>query len=201
MHSIQKKRIEIDGHSINILQAGASSAPPVLLLHGKAFQAETWRDLGTIEKIAAAGLFAIALDLPGYGKSAQAPLSPEVVINETMHTLGIDKAILIAPSMGGKIAMEYTFLHPQKIDGLVLIGPVGVEENRQRLNELPSSTLIIWGENDQISNPSNGVLLHESIPGSKLVIFAGAKHPCYMEQPEFWHETLLNFAKKVTPKI
>jgi len=64
-------------------------------------------------------------------------------------------------------------------------------------NELPSATLIVWGKNDQISDPANGSLLHESVPGSKLVIFKGAKHPCYLEQPELWHETLLKFAQTV----
>lgn len=200
MQAIRNKIITIEDHKINTLQAGDNSAPPLLLLHGKAFQAETWRDLGTLEKIADKGLFAVALDLPGYGKSAEAPLSPERVISGVMKAIGIDKTIIVGPSMGGKIALEYTLQHPRKIEGLVLIGSVGVRENQDRLSELPSATLIIWGENDQISDPSNGVLLHESIPGSKLVFFAGAKHPCYLEQPELWHKTLLNFAKTITPK-
>ncbi|MBU0943296.1 MAG: alpha/beta hydrolase [Proteobacteria bacterium] len=201
MQSVQNKRIEIDGHSINTLQAGKSSSPAILLLHGKSFQAETWRELGTLGKIAGEDLFVVALDFPGYGKSTQAPLSSERVINGVMEAAGIDKAILVAPSMGGKIGLEYSLEHPEKILGLVLIGSVGIRENRQRLSKLPSSTLIIWGENDQISDPSNGALLHESIPGSQLVIFAGAKHPCYLEQPQLFHKTLLNFAKTIVPKI
>lgn len=200
MQPIQNKIIKIDDHGINTLQAGDTSAPLVLLLHGKAFQAETWRELGTLEKIAANGLFAVALDLPGYGKSEDAPLSPERVISEVMKAAGVDKAILVGPSMGGKIALQYTLQHPDKVLGLALIGAVGVKEYQDQLSTLPSATLIIWGENDQISDPRNGVLLHESIPGSRLVVFSGAKHPCYLEQPELWHKILLNFAKNINPK-
>lgn len=200
MQTIQNKRIDIGGHSINTLQAGDKTAPSILFLHGKAFQAETWRELKTLDHLAAEGFFVIALDLPGFGKSAEAALSPEVVINGVLNSANIDKTLLIGPSMGGKIALEYTLDQPEKIQGLVLIGSVGVEENRKRLSELPASTLIIWGEEDQISDPKNGLLLHQSIPGSKLVTFAGAKHPCYLEQPEFWHKTLLNFALTITQK-
>lgn len=198
MHTIHNTTIVVDGHAINVLQAGDDSALPILFLHGKAFQAETWQELGTLEAVADAGLFAIALDLPGFGRSPEAPLSPDKVITAVMRQTNIAKAIIVGPSMGGKIALEYTLEHPERIAGLTLIGSVGIDENRNRLAELPSSTLILWGENDQISDPANAVLLHKSIPGSRLVVFSGAKHPCYLEQPKLWHESLLTFAKKIT---
>ena len=198
MQSIQNKVIDIEGVPINTLQAGNFTGPTLLFLHGKAFQAETWLDLGTLHAAVDAGFSVLALDLPGFGKSPEANLAPEKVLHGLMETTGIKKAIIVGPSMGGKIALEFSLNNSAKIAGLTLIGAVGVQENRNRLSELPSSTLIIWGENDQISDPANGQLLHESIPGSKLVVFKGAKHPCYLEQPELWHKTLLNFAKTVT---
>ncbi len=198
MQTIQNKIIDIEGIPINTLQAGEFNGPTLLFLHGKAFQAETWLDLGTLQAAVNAGFSILALDLPGFGKSPEASLAPEKVLHGLMETTGIEKAIVVGPSMGGKIALEFSLDTPEKIAGLILIGAVGVEENRSRLSELPSSTLIVWGENDQISDPANGRLLHESVPGSKLVVFKGAKHPCYLEQPELWHKTLLNFAKTVT---
>jgi len=51
--------------------------------------------------------------------------------------------------------------------------------------------------NDQISDPANGILLKEKIAGSTLITIKGAKYPCYLEQPELWHKTLLNFAHTV----
>ena len=200
MLPIEDKTINIDGSPINVKMAGDFNTIPLLFLHGKAFQAETWQELGTLQAAIEAGFSILAIDLPGFGKSPEANLSPETVINGVMKISNIESAILIGPSMSGKIAMEYTFSNPKKTAALVLVGAVGVEENRDKLNQLPSRTLIIWGENDQISDPANGRLLNKEISGSELVVFDGAKHPCYLEQPELWHKTLLNFAKNVTNK-
>lgn len=197
MQSIKNIRVEINDTPINTLQAGDFSGPTLLFLHGKAFQAETWLELGTLQAAVDAGYSILALDLPGFGKSPEATVEPEKVINDLMQSAGIKKAIVVGPSMGGKIALEFSLDNPEKIAGLVLIGAVGVEENLDRLPQLPPSTLIVWGEKDHISDPANGVLLHESVPGSKLVVFEGAKHPCYLEQPDHWHKTLMNFAQTV----
>ena len=197
MQSIENKTITIDGSSINILMAGDFSTTPLLFLHGKAFQAETWEELGTLQAAIEAGYSILALDLPGFGKSPESGLTPEAVINGVMDATGIKSVLLIGPSMSGKIGIEFALANFEKIAGLVLIGAVGVEENRDQLHNLPTNTLMIWGENDQISDPANGKLLNEKVKGSELVIFPGAKHPCYLEQPEPWHQTLLSFAKTV----
>jgi len=197
MQSIENKTITIDGAPINILMAGDFSTTPFLFLHGKAFQAETWKELGTLQAAIEAGYSILALDLPGFGKSPESSVSPEAIINGVMEVTGIKSVFLIAPSMSGRIGIEFSLANPEKISGLVLIGAVGVAENRDQLHNLPTKTLIIWGEIDQISDPSNAQLLHEKIRGSELVIFPGAKHPCYLEQPEFWHQTLLSFAKNI----
>jgi len=197
MNLIKNKTININDCPINVLMAGDFASTPLLFLHGKAFQAETWQELGTLQAAMDAGFSIFALDLPGFGKSPEADIAPETVINEIMKAEGIESALIIGPSMSGKIGLEYSLKHPQKVAGLVLIGAVGVEENQDQLHKLPSNTLIIWGENDQISDPANGQLLNEKIEGSNLIVFQGAKHPCYLEQPELWHQTLLNFAKTV----
>ena len=198
MYQTEDKTVQINGSPIHTIRAGDHTGSTVLFLHGKAFQAETWKELGTLEAVLRAGFSIIALDLPGFGKSPESPLTPEQVIGGVMDEAGLKKIVLAGPSMGGKIAMEFCLDNPEKIAGLVLLGAVGVEENRDRLPQLPAETLILWGENDQISDPKNGALLEQSIPGSKRIIFKDAKHPCYLEQPKLWHESLLNFVHTLT---
>ncbi|AGF76608.1 putative hydrolase or acyltransferase of alpha/beta superfamily [Desulfocapsa sulfexigens DSM 10523] len=198
MQPIKNETIAVNGSPINILMAGDHSQTPLLFLHGKAFQAETWQQLGTIQAAIDAGFPILALDFPGFGKSPESDTTPETVINGVLEATGIKSIIMVAPSMSGKIAIEYALANPHRIAGLVLIGAVGVQENRENLCKLPPRTLLIWGENDQISAPANGALLNREIPGSEFVIFKNAPHPCYLEQPAFWHDTLLNFAQKVT---
>ena len=196
MGLIETQIIDIDGCPVHTLQGGDRNRPNLFFLHGKAFQAKTWLELGTLQAVMEAGFSFVAIDLPGFGNTPEAELAPEAVIKGILKAVGIAQCILVGPSMGGKIAMEFSLSHPELLTGLVLIGTVGVDENIDQLHELPESTLIVWGEDDQISDPANAPLLHKQIVGSTLVIFKEAKHPCYLEQPERWHTTLLDFAKK-----
>ncbi len=198
MQLLENKMITVNGCSINVLMAGDFSKTPLFFLHGKAFQAETWQELGTLQVAIDAGFSVLAIDLPGFGKSPEADIDSTTVIDGVMEAFDIENAILIGPSMSGKIAIEYAVATPQRVVGLALIGAVGVQENRHNLHKLPAQTLIIWGENDQISDPENSVLLKAKVPGSELVIFKGAPHPCYLEQTKLWHDTLLNFANRIT---
>ena len=180
------------GAVIHSLQAGSPDTPPILLLHGKAFQAETWRELGTLDLLADQGYFALAIDLPGFGRSQTDQTSPGDVIKAVLQTLPT-APVLIGPSMSGQLAMEHCLANPDTVSGLVLVGAVGVAENRDQLHRLPGKTLIIWGEHDQISDPANADLLHNSIKGSTKQVIKGAKHPCYLDETETWHEHLSSF--------
>jgi abhydrolase domain-containing protein 14 len=95
--------------------------------------------------------------------------------------------------MGGRIALEFALNHPGILGGLVLVGAVGVEENRDRLADLSIPVLIIWGSEDQISPLANSDILLESINGAERVIIDGAPHPCYLDQPDTWHAAVLDF--------
>ena len=64
MSEIIRKNIVVAGGGINVLEAGNEDARPVILLHGMKFQAETWRELGTLEYLAEAGFHVLGIDLP-----------------------------------------------------------------------------------------------------------------------------------------
>lgn len=178
---------------MHVLTAGDPSHPAILLLHGMAFQASTWQDLGTLELLANAGFYAVALDLPGFGLSPASHHRPENIVRELLQALPLNKPVIVGPSMGGRVALEFALAHQQLLSALILVGAVGVEENRDRLSALTLNTLIVWGANDHISSPSSGRLLDELLPASQLIIIQNAKHACYLEQPEEWHHALLKF--------
>lgn len=193
MTKIKSSTTPIGGNTIHTLSAGTPGNRPVLLLHGKAFQAATWKELGTLELLAENGCFAVALDLPGWGDSPAGDFEAGEIVQGVIDAFQLEKPTLLGPSMGGKIALEFCLEHAGLLGGLVLIGAVGVEENRARLQELPGKTLIIWGENDHIADPANGLLLNREIAGSQLVSIPNTKHACYMENPKEFHRRLINF--------
>lgn len=47
----------------------AAAGPSVLLLHGASFQAATWEEVGTLALLQGRGLRAVAVDLPGHGRT------------------------------------------------------------------------------------------------------------------------------------
>ena len=191
-------KITSGSSEIHYLRAGKPDDITVVLLHGMKFQAATWQELGTLKRLAEAEFQAIAMDMPGFGLSPASLDEQDAVLEKFLQELGQQKVILVGPSMGGRIALEFTINHPDRVSALVLVGAVGVEENRKKLSSINIPTLLIWGSEDQISPLTNCEILLSSISGSKKIIIEGAPHPCYLDNPDTWHTELMNFLNSLT---
>jgi abhydrolase domain-containing protein 6 len=117
--------VNVGGGEIHYDRAGIG--PAVILLHGLFAQKEQWQDV--LCTLAAAGFDAIALDLPGFGKSDNYPvtvydLNREVeLLNSFINALKIEAFSLAGNSMGGTIAALSTERYPGKVLKLAFIGP------------------------------------------------------------------------------
>jgi pimeloyl-ACP methyl ester carboxylesterase len=98
--------------------------------------------------------------------------------------------------MSGKISLDFALKHPESVGGLVLIGAVGVRESSEELDTIQVPCLIVWGSGDTVALLESGRLLHKKIRSAELRIFDNAGHPCYLDQPELWHQELLAFLNK-----
>nr|WP_321464744.1 alpha/beta fold hydrolase [uncultured Desulfobulbus sp.] len=193
MAQILEKTIDLDGCTVHALEAGSVGGTTVVLLHGMKFQAETWRELGTLAALAELGLHVLAIDMPGFGKSAASDLAPVEVLARLFAQQQWTRAALIGPSMGGRIALEFAIAHPEMITGLVLVGAVGVAENQSGLSRISASVLVVWGEEDQVSPLSNSDILVRELADARREIYPQAPHPCYLGQPDRWHASLQRF--------
>ncbi len=197
MTEIISKNIDALGCCLHCLEAGEGKNRTVLLLHGMKFSAATWQELGTLEKLAHAGFHPLAVDMPGFGGSQVCDRDQDELLSAFISQGELNRPVMIGPSMGGRIALEFAINHPGILGGLVLVGAVGVEENRDRLAEINIPVLIIWGSEDQISPLENSDILLKSIPGAERVIIDGAPHPCYLDQPDTWHAAVLDFLNRL----
>ena len=117
--------VNVGGGEIHYDRAG--TGPPVILLHGLFAQKEQWHDV--LCNLAAAGFDAVALDLPGFGKSDDYPvtvydLNRQVeLLDNFIEALEIDEFNLAGNSMGGAIAALYAERFPEKVRQLAFIGP------------------------------------------------------------------------------
>ena len=193
MTEIISKNIDAVGCCLHCLEAGRPEDRTVLLLHGMKFNAATWQELGTLEKLAGAGFHPVAVDMPGFGESPVCDKDQDEILSAFISQGELNRPVMIGPSMGGRIALEFAVNHPGILGGLVLVGAVGVEENRERLAEIDIPVLIIWGGEDRISPLANSDILLESIKGAERLIIDGAPHPCYLDQPDRWHGAVLDF--------
>ncbi|GAA1004147.1 alpha/beta hydrolase [Acrocarpospora pleiomorpha] len=94
---------------------------PVVLLHSTSADARMWD--GVWEPLASA-FRVIRLDLRGYGRSplvAEKPYSNAGDVAELLDGLGIDAAVVVGSSGGGRVALELATIRPDLVSDLVLI--------------------------------------------------------------------------------
>ena len=104
----------------------------VVLLHGKNFCAATWEP--TIRALSGAGYRVIAPDQIGFCKSSK-PQAYQFTFrqlaqntHDLLDRLGIKRAVVVGHSTGGMLAAHYALLHPDAVERLVLVDPVGLED-------------------------------------------------------------------------
>ena len=197
MSGIIQKTIKAGPCELNCLKSGSAKGRDILLLHGMSFQAQTWADLGTLEVLGIAGYDVTAVDMPGFGLSKKCGTEPDEVLLKLFEAESLKKPVMVGPSMGGRICINFTLEHQEMVGGLVLVGSVGVDENRERIKTIRVPTLIVWGEKDHIAPISNAEFLNREIKGSKLLVIPGGKHPAYLDNPEMFHDALLEFMREV----
>lgn len=113
-----------DGLSVNYRDEGAGDRP-VVFVHGFPFQLSMWD--GQIPVAVDAGRRAVALDLPGFGRS-DVPAERSAysidryadVVAALIADLGLGPVVLVGLSMGGYIALAVARRHADVLAALVL---------------------------------------------------------------------------------
>ena len=197
--AIEERDLVLGGKKVHYLEAGNPAGGKVVLLHGARYSSETWRTLGTIDRLARASYHVVALDLPGYGRSEVTPVETESFLAEVMTALGIEKAAIVSPSMSGQFSFPLVVRSPEKVTGFVPIAPAGSERYLRLLKKVKVKALVVWGEKDEIMPVEDSDALAAAMEDSKRVILKDASHPCYLDRPEEFHQELLAFLATLSP--
>jgi len=126
MDTIPLQHIRIHGHDIGYRRAG--EGPALLLVHGMAGSSATWREV--IPALAANHLV-VAPDLLGHGESAK-PLGDYSLgayasgLRDLLGALGIGPVTVVGQSLGGGVAMQLAYQHPDLVERLVLVDSGGL---------------------------------------------------------------------------
>jgi len=136
----------IHGRSVNYVEAG--SGPVLLLVHGMAGSTENWRE--AIEPLSRSHTV-IAADLPGHGASEPGHGDYSLGslasgLRDLLVALGHERATVIGHSLGGGIAMQFTYQFPELVERLVLVSSGGLGSEVSpilRAAALPGADLFI----------------------------------------------------------
>ncbi len=119
---LEMARVRTPLGDIAVARAGDPDAQPVVMLHGLGGTKGSF--LPTVAALADS-YRTLAIDLPGFGDSVKpvgAAYDPRFFAKAVcgfLDTCGIDRAHLIGNSMGGRVALEVGFRHPDRVDRIV----------------------------------------------------------------------------------
>jgi pimeloyl-ACP methyl ester carboxylesterase len=115
-------------HGRQVAYRTAGEGPVVLLVHGMAGSASTWRH---VMPVLAQHATVIAPDLPGHGRSEKprgdySLGSLASALRDLLIVLGHERATIVGQSLGGGVAMQFAYQYPERCERLVLVNSGGL---------------------------------------------------------------------------
>ncbi len=142
----EMKYLDVHGERVAYLDEGGGEA--ILLVHGIAGSSQTWRSvIGPLSR----KYRVVAPDLLGHGNSTK-PRSDyslgamSVLVRDILDGLGITRATIVGHSLGGGVAMQFVYQHPEYVQRVVLIASGGLGPDvglTLRLASLPGAELVL----------------------------------------------------------
>lgn len=120
------RHVRLHGHDVCYRRTG--SGPAILLIHGIAGSSLAWR---AVMPRLASDYTVVAPDLLGHGESAK-PLGDYSLgahasgLRDLLAAIGIERVTVVGQSLGGGVAMQLAYQHPELVDRLVLVSSGGL---------------------------------------------------------------------------
>ena len=193
---IMEKTLSAVGHKCQAFYFAAPGVP-VVFLHGLSYTLDIWQQIGVTELLIEKRVPFLALDMP-YGlrskcqpKTRNLEANVAVAAEAVKNLFGSAVPVLVGASIGGNIALRYAARFPVK--GLLLIAPARAldEDLVHYYGKFNFPVKIIWGSQDNIISGEEMRTLANKLPNAKLLVYNGASHSAYKDQPELFKRDLL----------
>lgn len=134
-----------DGLGFHVVRRGVG--PAVVLLHGFTGSADNWHSL---QKQLENRFTTLAVDATGHGGTA-APSDPARYaltrfardLREILDTLGVERAVVLGYSMGGRAALRFALMNPDRVAGLIVESTSpGIEDRAERAARLEADAAL-----------------------------------------------------------
>lgn len=118
--STPSKAVDVPGGTLSFDDAGHGR--PIVLLHEGIADRRMWeREFAQLARRSRV----LRYDLRGYGSStpATSTFSPVRDLIALLDHVGVERPVIVGPSVGGKIALDLTLAFPQRVEALLLVAP------------------------------------------------------------------------------
>ncbi len=116
--------VKVDGRNIRYLEEG--SGVPAILVHGSSLGSSADVFRRNLHALGAQGIRAIALDLPGFGKSdiadGMSGAERKNLVLRFMDALALESAALIGHSSAGNSVVNLALANPERISHVIILG-------------------------------------------------------------------------------
>lgn len=162
---IQTREIELDSFTMTYWELLPEAEEAIIFVHGFSGSKEEW--IFQFDFFSKHGYRLIAIDQEGHGGSELSSRKTDMGdlaedLNEFLEKKGLSQFILVGHSLGGMVCQQYTLLHPEKVEKLVLIG------TSPRYEAPPPKKYIEFVRSTDISNVIKTTSSFASIPVAKL---------------------------------
>jgi len=166
-----ERLVDVGEFKVNYASAGKGES--VLLFHGSDHR-EDWHVWEPILPLADS--YSVVMpDLLGYGKSSAPEETPDYrvqaqVMKDFVDGQSIGKANLVGAGWGGQVALEFALSWPDSVRSLVLVASAYDKGQIGRMPKLRKPTLIMYAEDDMVTQLKAGYLLRDAIGTSRLEV-------------------------------
>ena len=177
---------------------------PVLFLHGLSYTISVWQRIGVTELLEAKNVPFLALDMP-YGlksdchpKNRDATFNVDYAQQAYQSVFGDEPPVVVGASIGGYIALNYAKTHSVK--GLLLIAPAHAfnDDLVAAYKNFRFPVRVVWGNMDSIISGEEMRTLTDYLPNAKMLVYGGAAHSAYQDDPKRFQRDLLELYAHAT---
>lgn len=213
-----RNSIEVNGLKCAYDRAG--SGPAIILLHGWAQSAATWR---TIAPTLGENYTLYMPDLPGFGSSGSPAAIWDVeayarFVDEFAHALRVEPYAVIGHSFGARVALTYAASFPVERVVLEAMGPVDeqsvfryvcmmfacvfhrvryiathVASDSTIFPNVRGTVLLVYGSSDWLTPAATGKRMATRIPDSTCVVVPHAGHFVHTDSKETFVRVVAGF--------
>lgn len=142
------------------------SGIPFLLVHGIGSTADAWTPV--VDILAEHGYCCIAVDLPGHGRSSKESGDYSLgalasTLRDLLASLEVPRCILVGYSLGGGIALQFSYQYPERLAALALVSSGGLGQE--------TSAVLRW-----TALPGSGLVMALAFNRATLAVLAAAGH-------------------------